>query len=103
MSKKKITKELLMFEHMAIKFQSEVDNILNPLSDKDNVISEEYLDNLNYGCIETWISQGDITKDFGKFLMILFRDLSTRSRVIKWSAERLKSGEWKTYNKYEGL
>lgn len=84
-------------------FESAVDEILNPLSDKGNEISEEFLTHIWFDCIDKWVIAGHITKDFGKFLSTIFYDLSVQSRVMKWSAERLKSGEWKTYNKYEGL
>ena len=79
----------------------ELNEILNRLSDKDNVISEEYLESIN---VDYWINNGDISDSLlSDFLKLLFTKLATQSRVIRHSVERLKFGDWKTYNKHEGL
>ena len=99
MSEKEITKVL----SDDLRFQDEVSTILDRLSDGGNVISEEYLEHIHFKLINKWVDEGKLSKSLAYFLRLFFQEITTQSRVIKWSAERLKSGEWKTYNKYEGL
>ena len=81
----------------------EINDILDRLNDEDNPISEEYLDEINFKQIDYWADNGDISDSLANFLKLLFRKLSIQSFAIRVSVERLKSGEWKTYNKHEGL
>ena len=81
---------------------AEIEDTLKRLSDEFNPISEHSLE-VMISSVDMWLEKGWIEKELASFLIKNYTKIATQSRVIRSSAERLSNGEWKSYNKFEGL